>query len=69
MRTNADIKDRQVYRLTLYAENPADVLFHTQVLWKLETNPGHAQAFVLRSLAAKCVKKKKKHQPKKKTLP
>ncbi len=69
MRTSADTKDRQVSRLTLYAENPADVLFLTQVLWKLETNPGHAQAFVLRSLVAKCVKKKKKHRPKKKPLP
>lgn len=68
MRTSADVTNRQVTRLTLYSENPADVLFLTQVLWKLENDPKHAQSFVLRELPVSKPKKKKTRK-RKKALP
>lgn len=68
MRTSADVTNRQVTRLTLYSENPADVLRLTQVLWQMENNPRHAQAFLLRELPA-AKPKKKKPRKRKKPLP
>lgn len=66
MRRSAEVVNRQVIRLTLHSENPADVLFLTQVLWKLENDPKHAQAFMLRELP---VSKPKRKKPRKHNKP